>query len=237
MRITKVASVLCLLGWLGVGAPVLAQESMAIGTLEAVDGPQVERAPAAQAASPVSQEPASPGGAAVGAPALATVAGIDIARYAGDWYGVAAMPDSFYQFCRSDAVVRYQAEPGRGLRVESRCQGGDGSLRQARGMVRVKHPGFPNSRLEVRHLPDWLAWLPLAWQDFWIIELDSDYRYVMAASPDRSRLWILSRSPGLDDSTYDRLLAKAREQGFDVGQLKRMPHGGTPPEAAETAAN
>ena len=52
------------------------------------------------------------------------------------------------------------------------------------------------------------------------IVMDTDYKtYTMISGPDLSYFWILSRKPTLDEKTLDRLLAKAKEAGFDTSKL------------------
>jgi apolipoprotein D and lipocalin family protein len=55
----------------------------------------------------------------------------------------------------------------------------------------------------------------------------------MVAGPDRSYLWILSRSPDLDDAVLERLIAKAGELGFPVGELIMVEHDSPPPAAVD----
>jgi len=53
-----------------------------------------------------------------------------------------------------------------------------------------------------------------------IFELDQDnYQYSLVCGPDRSYLWILSRTPAMDKIVLDNLVAKAREAGFDTDKL------------------
>ena len=52
------------------------------------------------------------------------------------------------------------------------------------------------------------------------IVMDTDYKtYTMISGPDLSYFWILARTPTLDEKTLDRLLAKAKEAGFDTSVL------------------
>ena len=60
-----------------------------------------------------------------------------------------------------------------------------------------------------------------------IMALDQEnYAWSMVAGPDRSYLWILSRSPEMDAEVYAGLLEKAREAGFPVEELVRVEHDG-----------
>jgi apolipoprotein D and lipocalin family protein len=54
---------------------------------------------------------------------------------------------------------------------------------------------------------------------YWIIDLAKDYSYAMVGHPNRKYLWILSRRPTLDDQTYNQLLVRAANKGFDIRRL------------------
>ena len=52
------------------------------------------------------------------------------------------------------------------------------------------------------------------------IVIDTDYKtYTMISGPDLSYFWILSRKPTLDEKILKRLLAQAKEAGFDTSKL------------------
>ena len=58
-----------------------------------------------------------------------------------------------------------------------------------------------------------------------VFELDhADYQYALVCGPDKSYLWILSRSPELRAEIRDRLIAKAAALGFDTGGLIFVDH-------------
>jgi len=52
-----------------------------------------------------------------------------------------------------------------------------------------------------------------------VIALDENYRYALVCGPNRSYLWILSRTPQLDAAVKEELVQKARENGFAVNAL------------------
>ena len=52
-----------------------------------------------------------------------------------------------------------------------------------------------------------------------VFELDPDYRYSLVSGPDKSYLWLLSRTPTMDAATKKRLVAKAQALGFDTSKL------------------
>lgn len=58
-----------------------------------------------------------------------------------------------------------------------------------------------------------------------IIDLDQkNYSYALVCGPDKSYLWILARSPQLDEETKKRLIAKAAALGFETGKLIFVQH-------------
>lgn len=154
---------------------------------------------------------------------LAPVPVFDIGRYAGLWYDIAATPDRFHGECAGDATTRYTPLPDAQWRVDNHCRLRDGSIRHLRGALRVKQPARLGSRLQLRYAPDWLAWMPLAWSEMWVIELDPAYGHAVVATPDREHLWILSRQPDMPPQTYESLLARARVLGFGTERLRWIP--------------
>ena len=55
-----------------------------------------------------------------------------------------------------------------------------------------------------------------------MVALDPDYRWSMVAGSDRSYLWILARDKRLPAEVMDKLLAQARQLGFDTDKLVRV---------------
>ncbi len=47
----------------------------------------------------------------------------------------------------------------------------------------------------------------------------------MVGTPDRGYLWILSRTPVLDEKMYEQALEKIRQNGFDPGKLLKTRQG------------
>jgi apolipoprotein D and lipocalin family protein len=41
--------------------------------------------------------------------------------------------------------------------------------------------------------------------------------------PSRDYLWILSRTPQMDEKTYDAILSRVRAQGYDLANLLKTP--------------
>ncbi|MGD0644784.1 MAG: lipocalin family protein, partial [Candidatus Bathyarchaeia archaeon] len=60
--------------------------------------------------------------------------------------------------------------------------------------------------------------------DYWIIKLGNDYDYAVVGTPNRKYLWILSRTPQMDDKLFSQLIEFVKSKGFDVGSLIKTSH-------------
>lgn len=157
---------------------------------------------------------------------LTVVSNLDPTRYGGEWFEIARLPNKFQTQCTSDVVARYTVRPGGGFNVVNRCKQADGTTREASGVARTVK-GAPTSVLQVRFAPAFLSFLPQVWGDYQVIALDEAHTYSLVGTPDRKYLWVLSRTPTLDSSTYERLMEAARLQGFDVTRLIKTQQSGS----------
>ena len=55
--------------------------------------------------------------------------------------------------------------------------------------------------------------------DYWIVDLDSDYKYAVVSEPGRQYLWILSRTPEIEPKKLLALKERIKEKGFDLNYL------------------
>jgi apolipoprotein D and lipocalin family protein len=154
---------------------------------------------------------------------LHVVPSVDYARYAGQWYEIARLPNVWQQACARDVTLRYIPRPNGTMALVTLCREASGRWCEARGAARRANDEGPNSSLQVRFTVSFLAFLPFAWSDYQIIAVADDYRYALVGTPDRQSLWVLSRTPQLDEATYQHLMTQAHEQGFAVSQMQRTP--------------
>ena len=151
--------------------------------------------------------------------ALTVVPSVDLARYTGKWYEIARLPNRFQKNCAGEVMAEYAPLAGNQLQVVNACRKKNGQTMRAEGQARLADKSGPNSKLEVRFAPAWLSWLPAVWGDYWIIDLATDYSYSVVGTPDRKYLWILARTPNLDEAIYQRIIQQTAAQGFAVAQL------------------
>ena len=145
---------------------------------------------------------------------------VDLQKYVGVWYEVARYPNRFQKQCERHVRAEYSILADGRVRVVNRCRKADGSEDEAAGVARVVDT-TTNARLKVRFAPSWLSALPFVWGDYWIIGLADDYSYAVVGTPNRSYLWILSRTPSLDESRWREALDIIRQNGFDESRLGR----------------
>jgi len=148
---------------------------------------------------------------------------VDLSRYSGRWYEIARLPNRFQEQCAGDVAATYALRPDGRVTVVNECRKRDGSTARAEGEARRADEKGPASRLKVRFAPAVLSFLPFVWGDYWIVELDRDYRHALVGDPSRKYLWILSRSPEMDAASYESLAATAGRLGFEVARLVRTP--------------
>jgi apolipoprotein D and lipocalin family protein len=154
---------------------------------------------------------------------LNVVSNLDLNKYAGRWYEIARLPNRFQNKCASDVEANYELRPDGRITVVNKCRDGNGSITEAAGVAR-RVEGAPPSVLQVRFAPAFLSFLSAVWGDYQVIALDDAHTHAVVGSPDRKYLWVLARTTGLDAPTYEKLIAIAKQQGFDVSRVVRTTH-------------
>jgi len=158
---------------------------------------------------------------------LPTAPAVDLSRYTGTWYEIARLPMWAQRNCvRSTAEYRLLDSGDVGVRNACVTTSGDQISIEGTATVidRDRH-----AKLNVI-FDQWAAKL-VAWftsseeGNYWILRIDPDYRWVVVGTPDREYLWILARTPGFDEQTYQDLVAFGQQLGFPTERLIRAPVG------------
>lgn len=145
------------------------------------------------------------------------VRALDLQRYAGQWHEIARLPMFFQRKCVANTTAIYTPRPDGRLGVRNACDRADGRQQVAEGVARPVPAGL--GQLEVRFAPDWLAWLPVTWADYWVLEVDPAYRWAVVGGPSRKYLWVLSRTPDMTRTQYDAIRTRAAQRGYAVDKL------------------
>jgi len=148
-------------------------------------------------------------------PPLQTVERVDVPRYMGRWYEIATIPMSFQKGCVG-VTANYTLRPDGDVDVVNTCRKEklDGPERSIEGKAWSVDPS--NAKLEVQFFWPFHG-------AYWIIDLDPAYQWAVVGHPDRDYLWILSRSPRMDPTTYDGILSRLRAQAYDTSRLVKTP--------------
>ena len=160
-----------------------------------------------------------PGLEAKAAEPLATIARLDVPRYMGTWYEITKYPNWFQKKCTSDTRADYSLQSDGTVSVVNRCKMADGTWAEAVGQA-VQAGGPESAKLQVRFAPWWLSFLPMVWGDYWVVDLDADYRLAAVSEPSRKYLWVLSRTPTATAAAYHDLLKRLEAKGFDLTKLE-----------------
>jgi apolipoprotein D and lipocalin family protein len=149
-----------------------------------------------------------------------TVARVELARYQGTWYEIARLPMWFQRDCLRSQATYGLLESGN-VSVLNECDTVSGGKESIRGRARSVD-AKTNARLEVR-FDNWFAvFIPSQPQgNYWILYLDEAYRTVIVGTPDRDNLWIMARTPTIDEARYAELVGIARSLGFETDKLIR----------------
>jgi apolipoprotein D and lipocalin family protein len=148
-------------------------------------------------------------------PELQTVSKVDLGRYLGKWYEIASFPQRFQKNCVLTTADYSLREDG-DIKVVNTCRKftPEGELSVATGKVWVTDKES-NAKLRVQFF-----W-PFSGK-YWIIDLGSQYEYAVIGHPDRDYLWILSRTPQMDEKVYQGILNRLKAQHhYDLTPLQK----------------
>jgi apolipoprotein D and lipocalin family protein len=152
-----------------------------------------------------------PSPSAKGYNTLEVVPHVELKKYLGKWYEIAHLPARFQEGC-SETTATYSLLENGSISVLNECRK-NGKAKKAKGKAKVvdKNSG---AKLKVTFFWPFYG-------DYWIINLGDAYDYAVVGTPDRKYLWILSRTPQMDDKLYSQLVDNAKSKGFNTQNLIR----------------
>ena len=89
--------------------------------------------------------------------------------------------------------------------------------------TRVRIRRDPAGALEVSFLPAALSWLPIGWADYWVVDLDPDYRWAVVGGPSRGAMWVLARDRSLPPDILEGIKQRAKARGYVLDELILSP--------------
>ncbi len=147
---------------------------------------------------------------------LEVVGAVDLSRYVGRWYEIARLPNRFEKKCADSVTATYTLRSDGKVEVVNRCRKANGDYTTAKGKAKIVDKKT-NAKLKVTFFWPFYG-------DYWILDLGPNYEYAVVGAPNRDYLWILSRTPQLDEQLYQGLLAKMAASGFETERMIRTSH-------------
>ncbi len=137
--------------------------------------------------------------------------------YLGKWYEIARLDHSFERGL-SRVTAEYTLRDDGGVKVVNRGYSAkEGKWKDIEGkayFVQSPDQGY----LKVSFFGPFYG-------SYIVFELDhGQYQYALVSGPDTSYLWILARTPTMDEGMKQSLIAKAASLGFDTGSLIFVEH-------------
>ena len=136
-----------------------------------------------------------------------TVKSVDLNRYLGNWYEIARFDHSFERGIEYAMAHYTMRDDGKIDVLNTGIK--DGRAEDAKGIAKTTNqPGL----LRVSFFGPFFS-------DYRIMMLDENYQYVLVGGSTNRFLWILSRTPQLDEATLSLILAEADRRGYDTTRL------------------
>ena len=157
---------------------------------------------------------------------LPTASSVDLSRYAGMWYEIARLPMWAQRNCVSSTAEYRLLDSGK-VGVRNACITNTGEEISIEGLATVVDREH-RAKLNVA-FDQWAAKLVGLFTssdrgNYWILQVDPDYRLAVVGTPDRDYLWILARTPVIDEARYQDAVIFSQGLGFHTEHLIRAPH-------------
>ncbi|MFH1118556.1 MAG: lipocalin family protein [Bacteroidota bacterium] len=144
------------------------------------------------------------------------VGSVDLTRYTGRWYDIASFPARFQRDCHC-TTADYTLTSNGYIEVVNKCR--KEGFNERESIISAKAfvvEGSNNTKLKVQFF-----W-PLK-ADYWIVKLDTAYQWAVVSSPKKDYLWLLSRTPVIEETLIESLVSSLKIEGYETDKLRRTP--------------
>lgn len=143
-----------------------------------------------------------------------TVKNLDLVQYTQyPWYEIASIEQSFERGCVK-VRAEYTLLKNNNVKVQNFCLKKNGKESTVVGSAYVPDKSQP-SKLKVSFFWPFYA-------DYWVLYVDSEYKFALVGDPNRRYLWILSRYEAISNRTYQKLLGKAGASGYNIEKIRLL---------------
>lgn len=147
---------------------------------------------------------------------------IEVERFMGDWYVLAFIPIDFLFFSEADAhdAIENYALDEDGL-IDVTYTFKDGSF-DAEPTVMTQRGRVYDEALGT----EWRVQVVWPFESAYLIAwLDETYERAIVGVPSRRYVWVLSRTPDVEEAEMRALTERVADLGYDPAELRRVPHG------------
>ena len=132
---------------------------------------------------------------------------ISLDKYLGKWYEIARFDHSFERDMEK-VTAEYKLLPDGHIKVINSGYR-DGKFKETIGKAKTTNT---SGLLRVSFFMNFYS-------DYRVLMIDKDYNYVLVGSSSPKYLWILSRTPQLDEEVLESIIDAAQEKGYDTDNL------------------
>ena len=153
---------------------------------------------------------------------------VDLQRFMGPWYVIGVIP-TFIEKDIYNAIETYELAPDGTIKTtftfNKGAFDGEAKVMNPKGFV---IPGTNNAIWGMQFI-----WPIKA--EYVISHVDADYTETIIARSARDYVWIMARTPTIDDARYAALVKKVADMGYDLSKLVKVPQPPAPAVAAAAA--
>ena len=132
---------------------------------------------------------------------------IELNKYLGKWYEIARFDHSFERDMQN-VTAEYKLLPNGNIKVINSGYR-DGVYRVADGKAKTTDT---SGLLRVSFFMNFYS-------DYRVLMVDKNYEYALVGSSSPKYLWILSRTPHLDETTLQKIIDVAEQKGYNTDNL------------------
>ncbi|MFD9849331.1 lipocalin family protein [Streptomyces parvus] len=151
---------------------------------------------------------------------------VDLGRYAGTWYQLAAVPQLFEIQCAKNVRAQYTPNADGTVGVRNTCTTWWGSTSAVNGAARPLDSS--GTRLNVSFQPKpGGGYVHSEEANYVIAGLDESYTWAAVTNEDRTSGFLLSRTPTIDDADLAAAVQSFVEEGVDPCALRPTRQDGS----------
>ena len=141
----------------------------------------------------------------------------EVDRYLGKWYEIARLDHSFERGL-DNITALYSLRDDGGIKVINR-----GFSKESNEWELAEGKAYFVDNKNIGHLK--VSFFGPFYGSYVIFELDKkEYQYAFVSGPSTSYIWLLSRTPKLDQAIIDRFKKRSEALGFDTNKLIFVEH-------------